>query len=119
VAPLSIEALAEEVRFVLGDTHYDDNDLREACLQDGRFLITPKRGAYPHADAGVEVRRIFRLLRHRTMENFNEHFKAIFDVRGPVLTKGKTNTEPASLWERCSSTNCRYRTATNKVCGPT
>jgi hypothetical protein len=97
VAPLLIEALAEEARFVLGDTHYDDNDLRETCLQDGRFLITPRRGAYPHTDAGVEVRRIFHLLRHRATENFNEHFKAIFDVHGPVPTKGKTNTARFAL----------------------
>jgi hypothetical protein len=92
VAPLLIEALPEEARFVLGDTHYDDNEIRETCLRDGRFLVTPKRGPYPHTDPGVEVRRTFHLLRHRATENFNEHFKAIFDVHGPVPTKGKTNT---------------------------
>ncbi len=28
-------------------------DLREACLRDGRFLVSTKRGSpYPHADAG-------------------------------------------------------------------
>ncbi|MDP8949031.1 MAG: transposase [Actinomycetota bacterium] len=98
VAPLLIEALPEEARFVLGDTHYDDNDLREACLQqDGRFLVTPRRGAYPHTDAGVEVRRIFHLLRHRATENFNEHFKAIFDAHGQVPTKGETNTARFAL----------------------
>ena len=92
VAPLLIEVLPEEARFVLGDTHYDDKDLKESCLLDGRFLITPRRGAYPHTDLGVEVRRIFRLLRHRATENFNEHFKSIFDVHGQIPTKGETNT---------------------------
>jgi hypothetical protein len=60
-------------------------------------VVTPKRGAYPHTDAGVEVRRIFHLLRHRAIENFNEHFKAIFDVHGPVPTKGETNTARFAL----------------------
>jgi hypothetical protein len=92
-----MEALPEETRFVLGDTHYDDDKLREVCLEDQRFLVTPERGAYPHTDAGVEVRRIFHLLRHRTIENFNEHFKAIFDAHGQVPTKGKTNTARFAL----------------------
>ena len=97
VAAVLMEALPDEARFVLGDTNYDDDELREACLKDERFLVTPKRGAYPHTDAGVEVRRIFHLLRHRAIENFNEHFKAIFDVHGQVPTKGKTNTARFAL----------------------
>ena len=97
VAAVLIEALPEEARFVLGDTHYDDDELREACLKDKRFLVTPRRGAYPHTDAGVEVRRIFHLLRHRATENFNEHFKAIFDAHGQVPTKGETDTARFAL----------------------
>jgi hypothetical protein len=96
-APPLIEALPEEARFVLGDTHYEAKDLREACIEEGRFLVTPKRGAYPHTDSGVEVRRIFHLLRHRTIENYNGHFKAIFDVHGPVPTKGEANTARFAL----------------------
>jgi Transposase DDE domain len=41
VAPLLIEALPEEVRFVLGDKHYDAKDLRQICLAEGRFLVSP------------------------------------------------------------------------------
>ena len=37
------------------------------------------------------------MLRHRTIENFNEHFKAIFDAHGSVPTKGKTNTARFAL----------------------
>ncbi len=55
-------------------------------------MVASGRGPYPHTDAGMEVRRIFHILRHRTVENFNEHFKATFDVHGPVPTKGQTNT---------------------------
>ena len=48
IAPLLIEQLPEEARFVLGDKHYDAKDLKERCLTDGRFLVSSKRGAYPH-----------------------------------------------------------------------
>ncbi len=97
VAPLLIEALPEEAHFVLGDTHYDAQDLREACLRDGRFLVTTKRGPYPHTDAGVEVRRIFHELRSRAIENFNGQFKSIFDGQAQVPTKGLLNTARFAL----------------------
>ncbi|MDQ5829031.1 MAG: transposase [Actinomycetota bacterium] len=97
VAPLLIEALPEEARFVLGDTHYDAEELREACLRDGRFLVTTKRGPYPHTDAGVEVRRIFHQLRSRAIENFNGQFKSIFDGHAQVPTKGLVATARFAL----------------------
>jgi hypothetical protein len=56
IALALIEELPEEARFVLGDTHYDAENVREICEQTQRFLVTSKRGAYPHTDAGVEVR---------------------------------------------------------------
>ncbi len=86
-----------EARFVLGDTHYDAQNVREGCEQTGRFLVTSKRGAYPHTDAGVEVRRIFHKLRSLANENFNEHFKAIFEVHEQVPTKGRVNTARFAL----------------------
>ena len=97
VAPSLIEALPEEARFVLGDTHYDDKDLREASLREGRFLVTTKRGPYPHTDAGVEVRRIFHELRSRAIENFNGQFKSIFDGYAQVPTKGLVATARFAL----------------------
>jgi hypothetical protein len=97
IAPRLIEELPQEARFVLGDKHYDAEDLKEGCLRNGRFLVSPKRGAYPHTDAGVEVRRIFHLLRHRAIENFNGHFKALFDAHGPVPTKGEADTARFAL----------------------
>ena len=63
IAPALIEELPAEARFVLGDTHYDAENVREKCEQTERFLVTSKRGAYPHTDSGVEVRRIFHKLR--------------------------------------------------------
>jgi hypothetical protein len=75
-------------RFVLGDVHYNDADQRQLCDETERWLVTTKRGTYPHTDPGVEVRRIFHALRSRTNENFNAQFKAIFDCRGQVPTRG-------------------------------
>lgn len=45
-------------------------------------------GATPHTDDGVEVHRVFHKLRSTAIENFNEHFKSIFDGHGQVPTKG-------------------------------
>src|SRR5215216_845270 len=97
IAEALIEELPDEARFVLGDTHYDAENVREKYERTGRFLVTSKRGAYPHTDAGVEVRRIFHKLRSLANENFNEHFKAIFDVHGQVPTKGRINTARFAL----------------------
>jgi hypothetical protein len=82
IAPLLLEVLPDEARFVLGDKHYNSKDLRQRCLTEGRFLVSPKRGPYPHTDSGTEVRRIFHLLRHRAIENLNGHFKTLFDAHG-------------------------------------
>jgi hypothetical protein len=97
VAPHLVEELPEEARFVLGDIHYNAPNVREACESTERFLVTTKRGAYPHTDDGVEVRRIFHKLRSMANENFNEHFKAIFEVHGQVPTKGLINTQRFAL----------------------
>jgi hypothetical protein len=97
MAPHLVEELPEEARFVLGDIHYNAPNVREACESTERFLVTTKRGAYPHTDDGVEVRRIFHKLRSMANENFNEHFKAIFEVHGQVPTKGLINTQRFAL----------------------
>ncbi len=97
IAELLIEELPKEARFVLGDTHYNAPEVRAACLQSERFLVAGGRGPYPHTDTGVEVRRIFHRLRHVAIENFNEHFKAVFDAHGPVPTKGKADTARFAL----------------------
>lgn len=97
IAPLLIEELPGEARFVLGDTHYNAPEVRAACIESERFLVASGRAPYPHTDAGVEVRRIFHRLRHVAIENFNEHFKAVFDVHGAVPTKGRLDTARFAL----------------------
>jgi hypothetical protein len=58
VAPRLLDELPAEVRFVLGDHHYNTPDLRVECQRHDRILIASQHGAYPHTDPGVEVRRI-------------------------------------------------------------
>ncbi len=86
-----------EVRFVLGDQHYNTPELREQCAEDERCLVTTQSGRYPHTDDGVDVRRLFHKLRSITIENFNEQFKGIFDGHGQVPTKGLANTRRFAL----------------------
>jgi hypothetical protein len=80
--------LPPAVRFILGDVHYNDPDVRQLCDAADRLLVTTKRGAYPHTDPGVDVRRVFHSLRSRTNEKFNAKFKGIFDFQGQVPTRG-------------------------------
>ena len=87
-----LDELTTTLRYVLGDVAYDDTELRDTCMEDGITLITSRRGAYPHHDDGVEVRRIFHALRSHAIENWNGQFKAIFDVHQPVPTRGRMAT---------------------------
>jgi hypothetical protein len=86
-----------EIRFVLGDKHYHREELRDACHLRGIELVASKPGKYPHKDNGVEVRRVFHKLRSVSIENFNEHFKGIFDSHGGVPTKGHRATARFAL----------------------
>jgi len=92
VAPALIEELPPEVRYLLGDIHYNAPNVRQAWESFNRFLVVPQYGSYPHHGLGKEVRRIFHKLRSLTNENFNEQFKGIFDGHGQVPTKGLINT---------------------------
>jgi hypothetical protein len=92
-APRLLAALAPEHIFVLGDTAYNDPEIRLHCTQHQRTLVATQRGAYPHTDDGVEVRRLFHELRSRAIENFNGQFKGIFDCSRPVPTKGLIPTQ--------------------------
>lgn len=89
--------LPSNIRFVLGDTRYNDPELRQMCDSKARFLVATKRGKYPHTDDGVEVRRIFHQLRSRAIENFNGQFKAIFGCLGQVPTRGLIPTSRFAL----------------------
>jgi len=92
-APELLREVPAEVRFVLGDRHYNTPELRVDCALSDRELVATRLGSYPHTDDGVEVRRVFHKLRSIAMENFNEHFKSIFDGHGQVPTKGLIATQ--------------------------
>jgi hypothetical protein len=83
-APALPSRVPAEVRFVLGDRHYNTPDLHECCEQADRLKVPTKYGRYPHTDDGVEVRRVFHKLRSVAMENFNELIFGIFDGHGQV-----------------------------------
>ena len=97
VALLLLPQLPEQVRYVLGDTHYNAPNVEAACDEYDRILVTTKRGPYPHTDEGVEVRRVFHKLRSLAIENFNEHFKGIFEGHEQVPTKGLVATQRFAL----------------------
>lgn len=92
VAPDLIRELPYEVRYLLGDIHYNAPNVREAWETERRFLVVPHYGPYPHKDDGKEVRRVFHKLRSVTIENFYEQIKGIFNVHVQVPTKGLANT---------------------------
>jgi hypothetical protein len=96
-APRLLDELPPEARFVLGDTHYNDPAVRDHCAAADRFLVATRRGAYPHTDDGVEVRRVFHQLRSHAIENFNGQFKGIFDAHGSVPTRGLVRTRRFAL----------------------
>ena len=92
-APRLIEEVPEEIRYLLGDLHYNAPNVQEAWETEDRFLVVPQYGPYPHEDDGKEVRRMFHKLRSLAIENFNEQFKSLFDGHGQVPTKGERNTQ--------------------------
>jgi len=96
-APALLREVPTEVRFILGDRHYNTPALHEDCAQADRLLVATRYGCYPHTDDGVEVRRVFHKLRSIAMENFHEHFKGIFDGHGQVPTKGLLATQRFAL----------------------
>jgi hypothetical protein len=92
-APALIAELPFEVRYVLGDNHYNTPEVREQCEYHDRVLVASGRGPYPHTDSGVDVRRVFHMLRHQAIEPFNGLFKNIFEWGGQVPVKGLKRTQ--------------------------
>ncbi len=113
VAPCLIEQLPDEARFVLGDIHYNAPNVRQACQSTQRFLVTTKRGTYPHTDAGVEVRRIFHKLRSLANENFTMSISRPSSRRTSRFPPRAGSIPPASLLERFLSTSRLCSTVTS------
>jgi hypothetical protein len=96
-APLLLAQLPAEVRYVLGDTHYNDPELRRLCQRRGWELIATRRGPSPHGDGGVEVRKIFHKLRSQAIEPFNGLFKNVFEWRVKMPVKGLQRSQLLAL----------------------
>jgi hypothetical protein len=96
-APLLLEQLPGEVRYVLGDTHYNTPELRQECSQRGWELVATRRGPYPHRDGGVEVRKVFHKLRSQAIEPFNGLFKNVFEWRVKMPVKGLQRSQLLAL----------------------
>ncbi|BCM88452.1 hypothetical protein IAD21_00283 [Abditibacteriota bacterium] len=96
VALALVDELPFQVRFVLGDTHYNASNVRERCSLGGQTLVASGYGAYPRPQDALnskEVRSLFHKLRSITIENFNQQFKTLFDAHRPVPTKGYARTK--------------------------
>jgi hypothetical protein len=85
------------VRYVLGDTHDNDPEGRQQCEQANRVLVATRRGAYPHHDDAVEVRRIFHKLRSQAIEPFNGLFKNMFEWRTQRPVQGLQRSQLLAL----------------------
>jgi Transposase DDE domain len=93
MAPALIGELPAAVRYILGDTLYNEPAVRQTCEAHNRFLIATKRSAYPHTDAGTPVRQLFHRLRSTAIEPFNSLFKNLFEWGGQVPVKGLRRTQ--------------------------
>lgn len=93
IAPALIAELPAEVRYLLGDTHYNDPVLRQQCEERECYLVASRSGSYPHADIGAKVRQVFHSLRSKAIEPFNGLFKNVFEWGGQVPVKGLNRTQ--------------------------
>jgi len=97
VAPKLLEQLPAEVRYALGDTHYNTPEVRQDCNAHGIELVATRRGPHPHEDGGVEVRRIFHKLRSQSIEPFNGLFKDVFGWSKNMPVKGLKKSQLFAL----------------------
>ena len=97
IAPRLIKELPAEVRYALGDTHYNAPEVRQDCNSRGIELVATRRGPHPHKDGGVEVRRIFHKLRSQSIEPFNGLFKDFFGWSKNMPVKGLSKSQLFAL----------------------
>jgi Transposase DDE domain len=97
IAPLLLAQLPTDIRFILGDSHYNDPDLRADCQRDNRLLVATRLGKHPSTDDGTEVRRIFHKLRSQAIEPFNNLFKSVFTWHTQMPVKGLNRSQLLAL----------------------
>jgi hypothetical protein len=92
-----VAELPLEVRYLLGDQHYNTPSLHALGARQGWQVVATHRGRRPKSDMGREVRKVFHKLRSLAIENFNQHFKGIFGGHAQVPTKGLVATRRRAL----------------------
>jgi hypothetical protein len=97
IAPLLLKQLPGEVRDVLGDTQYNDSEVRRQCHGRGCGPVATRRGTSPHHDGGVEVRKILHKLRSQAIEPFNGLVKHVFEWRVKMPVKGVHRSQLLAL----------------------
>jgi len=101
--------LPAEVRYLLGDTHYNTPVLRGVCMFKEWWLIATHRGRRPKNDLGTEVRRIFHKLRSLAIlpSRTSTSTSRVSSMGMPKSTCADWLACVASRWVLCSSTNWR------------
>lgn len=93
VAPRLIRRLPHGLRWLLGDTAYQDAKLHQLCQERQIQLVAPRRGGpRPRRDPGAAVRRVLHTVRNTTIERFFAHFKNVFELLDQVPTRGRIRT---------------------------
>jgi hypothetical protein len=92
-----IAQVSEEIRYILGDSHYNREPIKQVCPQTKRILVASRKGKPRKKASGREVRKTMHAIRSKTIENFNEQFKGIFDAHAQVPTKGWAATRRWAL----------------------
>jgi Transposase DDE domain len=97
VAPRLVEHMPLETRYVLGDTYYNDPELRAQCQRRGADLVATQRGTYPHHDGEAAVRKVLHQLRLKSIELFNGLCKGVFEWRVKMPVKGLERSKLLAL----------------------
>lgn len=87
-APALVGVLDPAIRYLLGDTYYNDLRLRQQWEQDeARLLIASRPSTHLRTDPDAKVRQFFHLLRSTAIKPFNGLFKNVFEWSGQVLVR--------------------------------
>ncbi len=106
-APDLLGEVPEEVRFVLGDRHYNVPELRSQCDQQDRLLVTTRYGRYPHTDAGWRSdASSTSCARSPWKISTNTSKASLMDM--DKFPQKACSLPNALLWERFLSTNSLY-----------
>ena len=97
VAPQLLAPLPAEVRYILGDTHYNDPEVWNTVRAVQSGVGSDPACKESHHDDGVEVRGNSHKLRSQAIEPFNGLFKNVFEWRTQMPVKGLQRSQLLAL----------------------